>query len=150
MSAEPDLLFLVAFDCLHCKAELSTPADRPGAWVRCPSCGRASRAPSGVPRTKPVPLKPDEDVFRIGPAPDPKPMTPVAFASVSVPHSPLLSVPGGQDEPANLWRVACGGGLFLTVTGLLFALVEASELGILVFSIAAVFLLIVLIRTRPG
>ena len=150
MSAEPDLVFLLAFDCLHCKTEISTHVDQPGAWVRCPNCGRASRAPAGVVRSRPVPFKRDEEVLRIDPSPDPKPMTPVAFAPVFVKSSPSSSIPGSEDEPASPWRVACGAGLFLAVTGLLFALVESSELGIVGFSITAVVLLITLIRTAPG
>src|SRR4051794_40612792 len=124
MSAESELVFLVAFPCTHCKTELSTPADQPGAWVRCPKCGRASRAPDSVVKRKPIPIiKPGDDVFRIEPAPDPKPMTPVAMAPIPAPP-PLLGTVDRTYEPASFWRLACGAGLVLSVSGALFAHVE--------------------------
>ena len=146
MSTEPELVFLLAFPCTHCKAELSSAADQPGAWVRCPKCGRASRAPDSIVKRRPVPNKAGEDVLRIDPAPDPKPMTPVAAAALPAPRS-LLSFDRVSHEPANPWRVACGAGLVLAVTGTIFAHIESSELGIVGFSMGSMIMLIILLRT---
>ena len=146
MSTEPELVFLMAFPCTHCKAELSIAANQPGTWVRCPKCGRASRAPDSVVKRSPVPIKAGEDVFRIDPAPDPKPMTPVAVASLPAQRS-LLGLDRVSHEPANPWRVACGAALVLAVTGAIFAHIETSELGIVGFSMGSVIMLIILIRT---
>ena len=146
MNAEPELVFLMTFPCIHCKAELSSAPDQPGAWVRCPTCGRASRAPDSVVKRSFVPNKPGPDVFRIDPAPDPKPMTPVAMAALSARRS-FLGLDQVSQEPANPWRVACGAGLVLAVTGAIFSHIESSELGIVGFSMGSVILLIILIKT---
>lgn len=146
MTPEPELIFLVSFPCSHCKATLEGKADQPGAWIRCPSCGRASRAPDALVKRPPPPIAPGEDIYRIEKAPEPKPMTPVAMAPVARKATESVPfVPGGADEPAPAWRVACGTALFLSVMGLLFSFLEKSEVGIITSAVAAVITLGILI-----
>ena len=145
MPAESDLIFVVSYPCPHCKSSLESPADQPGTWIRCPKCGRASRAPEALFRRPPDPVAPGEDVLRIQPAPEPKPMTPVAFAPVRR-NSREPGVEMVRNEPAPAWRVACGAVLFLAVVGLLFSFVEKNEVGIIACGVVGLIALIALLR----
>ena len=147
MPAEPELTFIVSFPCPHCKAPLESPADQPGVWIRCPKCGRAGRAPDALVRKPPAPLALGEDIHRIEPAPEPKPMTPVAVAPLVRDDSRMVPLASFERrEPAPLWKVACGAGLFVSVMALLFSFIEKSEVGIIGSGVGAVIMFVVLIR----
>ena len=143
MPPEKELTFLASFPCPHCKAALESPSDRPGVWVRCPKCKRASRAPEALVRRQPPPIQPGEDVLRIEPAPEPKPMTPVAVATLP---ERVQALPQVTYEPTSVWRVVCGAVMLLAVIGLLFSFLEKSEIGIIGCGIVTALSLVILIR----
>jgi len=147
MPAESELTFIVSFPCPSCKASLESPSDQPGAWIRCPKCGRAGRAPDALVRKPPPPLAPGELFHRIEAAPEPKPMTPVAVAPV-VRNDPRFGPLDMYEphEPAPLWKVACGAGLFVSVMSLLFAFLEKSEVGIIGSGVVALIMFVALVR----
>jgi hypothetical protein len=134
------ITFIVSYQCPQCGAALEGKTTQPEAWLRCPSCGRASQAPDhAIAPEAPVSRQlPDEEVLVIGPAPEPTPMTPVAVAAV--PSSARSS------EPGNPIRVAYAAALFVSVVLLVFSFLDQGMIGTSVFSVAAVIFLVLLAR----
>jgi predicted RNA-binding Zn-ribbon protein involved in translation (DUF1610 family) len=128
MRANPDMTFLVSYDCPYCQSALMGRTARSDAWVRCPSCGRASEPPEHAVTL--APPAPGEDVLVIGPDPDPRPMTPVAVADYRDARP--------ARHPVSPLRVACSAALFVSVSMLLFAVLDGSTMGTAFFGAAAV------------
>ena len=144
MSAETKgVVYQLEFECPRCKAKLQLQGLPAGSWVRCPKCGKASLAPDPVVRRAPEPIKPEDDALILGPAPEPKPMTPVAVAMES-------ELRDAVDEailvPANPFRVAAGAGLCVATILAIFAALEHSDIGMIAFAALAVACLFPLMR----
>jgi hypothetical protein len=83
---EPEITFIVAYQCPACRAALEARSGLAQGWVRCPKCGRASLPPEHmrtVPRAGAVtaPAGEGDDVLYIGPGSGARALNPVDSAA---------------------------------------------------------------------
>jgi predicted Zn finger-like uncharacterized protein len=83
---EPEITFIVAYQCPACRAALEAKSGLAQGWVRCPKCGRASLPPEhmrAVPRARATtePAGEGDDVLFIGPDPGPRTLNPIDSGS---------------------------------------------------------------------
>jgi hypothetical protein len=153
VAGKPLITFIVAYECPHCQAPLEGRTTRADAWMKCPKCGRASQPPDHAVNPLDQPPVPRDELLVIGPDPEPKPMTPVAVATVTPapavpdPASTLVETPA-PGSPASPWRVGYASLLFLSVTLLVFSVLEQSPVGMSVFSLGALLFFLLLAAPR--
>jgi hypothetical protein len=161
---------LATYRCPGCQAALQGRADRPGAWLRCPRCGRASRSPVPEPAVEPKPVPvpmPERERYEPPPiiwldetsdSPPPITLTPLPRTDLAEPASPKPArvahvpiPPSALAPPVHVWRVIHASVLFVSVTMLLFSYLDRSIVGVSIFGTVAFFCLVLLVFPgRPG
>jgi len=132
----PDLVFIVNYQCPRCHAALEARESGPPTWLRCPACGRASLPPEQIRATRP-PV--EEETLLIGAfttGPGALPIRPR-------PMAPRPSIIGSKAQTA---RLMLGSGFFLTTFLFIFSLLESNAVRSTVSGIAAGVFLFLLSR----
>jgi hypothetical protein len=142
VAGELEISLVETYHCPHCQAALEARTGRAAPWLRCPSCGRAGRVPVGFVPTLRAVETPREDLLIID---DPaasglKSMTPVNAAL-------SFKASARRDRPGSALRVVYAASLFVSVTLLLFMLLERSTYGVTACIGASIVSLGLLVRS---
>lgn len=135
---EPDFVFIVTYECPRCHAALETRSSGPPAWLRCPSCGRASLPPEHN-RNADVSRIDQEDLFTI-------PAGASVSAALPLRPRPMAARPSSSPSRAQSTRLMLGTGFFVTAVLFVFSLLEANAVRAALFAVASGVFLFLLSR----
>ena len=136
-----DFVFIVNYECPRCHAALEDRSSGPPAWLRCPSCGRASLTPEHDQNSKSSRIEQEGAVFVI-PAHGP------GFVGLPAGPRPMAGRPSAVPDRVLTTRRLLGAGFFVAAIGCFFAVLEANGV---VAAVAGVLSLIFLfLLSRPA
>ncbi len=139
-TVDPDFVFIVTYQCPRCHADLETRSSGPPAWLRCPSCGRASLPPEHNRDHRPGSIDAESVVIS---APGGG-----ASGAAALPPRPrsMAAMPSAPAPRAPATRLMLGSGFFLTTFLFVFSLLESNGLRAALFGVTAAVFLFLLSR----
>ncbi len=145
-----DIAYVTTYACPRCGAMLEATVDEWQDWLRCPTCGKASRPPyERRARSEPV-----DDVLYIGTfATGPTSTAPMngSGAAHTVPPwaSPTPGVPpyGYEGSSGTMKRALIGGGLLLAIVLALVSVAQKNPTQAGVFGFVAFLLTVFLVQS---
>jgi DNA-directed RNA polymerase subunit RPC12/RpoP len=148
----PDIAYVTTYPCPRCGAMLEAAVDEWQDWLRCPSCGKASRPPyERRARAEAV-----DDVlyigtFTTGPAPTEHVNGSGAVNAMPPWARPTLGLPpyggGYPGSSGTMKRALIGGGLLLSIVLALVSVAQKNPTQAGVFGFVAFLLIVFLVQS---